>query len=110
MASREMKRLLNTHGFEVAKRSTNATRNTDEITTRNMVARAEVMTKDTAKEHSKPKKKNPYFGASGPFARKHKWTAKKKRKVPPALDLETKPEANPEPATPLRAPPYKSTD
>jgi hypothetical protein len=92
MASRELKRLSNTHGFEVAKRSEKTARHAETITTRMMATRAEFTTTvpepTTVTPVKKKKKKNPYSGASGPFARKHKWAVRKKRKPPPALDLE----------------------
>ena len=104
MGSRELKRLSNTHGFEVAKRSdTKTTVDTGAITTRTMAVRAEVVN-TTTHALKKKKKKNPYSGASGPFARKHKWAVRKKRKHPPTLDLEAAvPAPAPDPDPPIGA-------
>jgi hypothetical protein len=82
MVSKELKRLSVSYGFDVAPRSSKSERVSQDVTTRTMAARALAIAKPSltpnTKSRKKKKKKNPYAGPSGPFARKHNWSARKK--------------------------------
>ena len=74
---KELKKLQDTHGFDVGTRGAKsaAQLGADTNTRSKWAIAASPASPITMK---KKKKKNPYLGASGPFSRKARWSKKKK--------------------------------